>query len=88
MVNGSATSEAERNNLQIMEKNGIKYSMLSYTTTTNGIPSPNNYYVNIYNEEVVKEDIARIKNKVDVILVAIHWGTEYNTGVTEQQKNC
>ena len=86
MVNGSATSEDERNNIQIMEKNEIKYTLLSYTTTTNGISSPNNYFVNVYNENTVKEDIAKVRNKVDLLMVAMHWGTEYNTGVTESQK--
>ena len=86
MVNGSATSEEERNNIQIMEKNGIKYAMLSYTTTTNGIRSPNSYYVNTYDKDKVHEEIAKVRDKVDLLMVAMHWGTEYNVGVTGQQK--
>ncbi len=87
MVNGSATSQKEKDDIQIFEKNGIKYTMLSYTTTTNGIPMPNDYYVNWYSEANVKKDIDKVKDKTDVIMVAMHWGVEYNTGVTQEQKN-
>lgn len=86
MVNGSATSEEERNNIDIREKNGITYAMLSYTTTTNGLTRKNNYYVNWYDKETVKKDIELVRDKVDFLIVAMHWGTEYNTGVTSGQK--
>ena len=86
MVNGSATSEEERNNIDIREKNGITYAMLSYTTTTNGLTRTNNYYVNWYDKETVKADVEAIRDKVDFLMVAMHWGTEYNTGVSSSQK--
>ena len=86
MVNGSATSEEERNNIQIMEKNGISYAMISYTTTTNGINSPNNYYVNVFNREKAHEEISRIRPQVDLLMVAMHWGQEYNVGIINEQK--
>ena len=86
MVNGSATSLEERNNIDIREKNGITYAMLSYTTTTNGLTRKNNYHVNWYDKDTVKVDVESIRDKVDVIMVAMHWGTEYNTGVSSSQK--
>ena len=55
LVSGSATSQKERDNIPIKEVNNIKYTMLAYTTTTNGIRNPNDYYVNIYNKEQVKK---------------------------------
>lgn len=87
MVNGSATSLEEKNNIDIREVNGISYALLSYTTTTNGIKRRNDYYVNWYDAAKVKEDIAKIRDKVDVLMVAMHWGTEYNTSVSSSQKN-
>ena len=86
MVNGSATTLEERNNIDIREKNGITYALLSYTTTTNGLTRTNNYYVNWYDKETVKNDIMAVRDKVDFLMVAMHWGTEYNTGVTAKQK--
>lgn len=86
MVNGSATSLDEKNNIDIREINGISYALLSYTTTTNGLTRSNDYYVNWYTKENVKADVESIREKVDFIMVAMHWGTEYNTGVTSSQK--
>ncbi len=86
IVNGSATSLDERNNIVIKEVNGIKYTMLAYTTTTNGIKRKQEEYVNIYSPEVVKKDIEQVRDKVDLLLVSMHWGIEYNNGVSNKQK--
>ena len=86
MVNGSSTSLEEKSNIDIKEKNGITYALLSYTTSTNGISRKNDYYVNWYSKENVKKEIEKIRDKVDLLMVAIHWGVEYNTGVTANQK--
>lgn len=86
LVSGSATSKEERNNIKIKEINNIKYTLLAYTTTTNGIKAQKDYYVNIYNKDQVKKDIESIKDKTDVILVSMHWGEEYNHNITTKQK--
>ncbi len=89
---GSYCSEEERNEIRIKEVNNIKYTMLNYTYGTNGMPVSNYYNVNVwptngsgpdndyyYNEykKTVKEDIDRVRDKVDVLIVAMHWGVEY-----------
>ncbi len=86
LASGSYNSQEERNNIPIKEMNGIKYALLAYTTTTNGIKPNNNYYVNIYDEQIVKNDIEKIRDKVDLLLVSMHWGEEYNTSVTSSQE--
>lgn len=85
---GSYTSFEEANEIKIKEKNGIKYTLLSYTYGTNGIPVPSGkeYLVNLYSDEKAKEDIEKVKDKVDIILVSMHWGTEYQTEPSEEQK--
>lgn len=79
VYNGIADSFESRNNFIIGEKNNITYSMLSYTTSTNGLnaPSGKEYLVNVYDKEQVKEDILALRDKVDVLIVAMHWGVEY-----------
>ena len=86
---GSYSSYDDRNEIRIFNKNGISYTMLSYTTSTNGISIPNGdkYLVNVYDESTVKKDIERVRNKVDVLIVAMHWGTEYTNYPTQAQKN-
>jgi len=87
MSHGISDSEENRNQYIIHEKNNITYSMLSYTTSTNGLPIPNgkNYLVNVYNKEQVKKDIEYLRDKVDVLIVAMHWGVEYTHTPTEEE---
>ena len=86
---GSYESEESRNTPRIMEVNGITYTLLSYSTLTNGlrIPYGKEYLFNLYDEEKVKEDIERVRDKVDVVMVAMHWGAEYtHTPVQEERE--
>ena len=96
---GSYKTMEERNNIKIKEKNNITYAMLNYTYGTNGIKRPNGYesYVNIWDmsnknsyeeyKNVVKQDIENIRNKVDVLIVAMHFGEEYNFNTTWYQED-
>ena len=86
LISGSATSKKERDNIKIKEVDSIKYTMLAYTTTTNGLKAGNDYYVNVYNKEQVKKDIEKVRDKVDILLVSMHWGTEYNQGIDSSQR--
>ena len=89
VVSGQNSSFEDREqNIQVYEKNGIKYAFLSYTEHTNGIDLPygKEYLVNVYSDEQAKEDIEKIRDKVDVIIVAMHWGEEYTHVPTYSQK--
>jgi poly-gamma-glutamate synthesis protein (capsule biosynthesis protein) len=84
---GSYLSEEARDEIKIQEKNNIKYTMLAYTASTNlGIPSSKPYLLNKYDKEKVKEDIERVRDKVDLLIVSMHWGEEYKLQPNEQQK--
>ena len=85
---GTYSSWEERNDIKVYEQNGIKYAFLAYTTTTNGLSMPKGkeYLLNVYSEKQAKEDIDKIKDKVDVIIVSMHWGEEYVFDPTEGEK--
>ena len=99
-VTGSYSTMEERNNIEIKEKNNITYAVLNYTYGTNGVKRPNGYesYVNIWDmsnktnyesyKEQVKTDIESVRDKVDVLMVAMHWGTEYKFDTTWYQEDC
>lgn len=89
MVAGSYNSFEERDKIHIKEINGIKYTMLSYTTNTNGLntPSGKDYLVNRYDPDKVREDIERVRPYTDVIMVAMHWGEEYTHTPVYEEKN-
>lgn len=86
---GSYASFEEASKINIKEKNGIKYALLSYTYGTNGIsvPSGKEYLVNLYSDEQAKRDIEAVRDDVDLLLVSMHWGTEYRTEPTDEQKS-
>lgn len=83
----SSAKDREESVGKIYQKNGIKYAFLSYTTWTNGLetPSGKEYLNNVYSKEKAGEDIARVRDKADVVIVAMHWGTEYSLGVSSDQ---
>lgn len=85
---GSYESEESRVTPRIMEKNGITYTLLSYSTLTNGlrIPYGKDYLFDLYSEEKVKADIERVRDKVDVVMVAMHWGAEYTHTPVQEEK--
>lgn len=86
---GSYISFEQRNTPQIRQKNGITYTMLAYTYGTNGIPIPKGkeYLVNVYTKEMLAEDIARVRDKVDLLIVSMHWGDEYVFTPTKEQES-
>ena len=88
VFSGISDGIQNRNAYAIGEKNNITYAMLSYTTSTNGLPVPSGkeYLVNVYNEEQVKEDIEAIRENVDVLIVAMHWGVEYASSPNDSQE--
>jgi len=103
MTAGSYCSEEERNEIKIAEVNNITYTMLNYTYGTNGMPVSNEYLVNVWPtnssmkpenntqyqnyKEQVKKDIDSVRDKVDVLIVAMHWGTEYTHVPTAYEKD-
>lgn len=84
---GQWSSQEARDEVHVYEKNGIKYAFFSYTTWTNGLETPvgKEYLNNVYSPEKAKTDIEKVKDKVDIIIVAMHWGTEYSLGVNDKQ---
>ena len=86
---GSYCSNEDRDRIKIGEKNGITYALLSYTTVDNGLRRPNGkeYYLNLFNKDIVKQDVEKYRDKVDLLMVAMHWGVEYtHTPVYEEKE--
>ena len=88
VVSGQSDSFEDRNNIKIYEENGIKYAFIAYTDMTNGLsyPAGKDYLVNVYSDEQAKKDIESIRDKVDVVIVSMHWGEEYTHEPTYTQK--
>lgn len=76
-----------KNHPLIINKNNISISILNYTYGTNGINVPKPYIVNLINKEDILKDIKKSRLKgADVIIATLHWGVEYNTKESKEQK--
>lgn len=85
---GSYATQEEKDEVIIKEKNGIKYGFLAYTTLTNGLvrDKGKEYSLNVFDKELVKKDVEKLKEKADLIIVSMHWGVEYSHSVSAEQK--
>ena len=63
---------------------GMEYLVNVWPCTGNNPDNDNNYqeYKN-----TIKEDIDRVRDKVDVLMVAMHWGVEYTHEPTKYEKD-
>lgn len=90
VASGQWTSEEEREAsiTKIYEVNNIKYAFISYTIWNNGLGTPagKSYLNNEYSSEKAATDIAKVRDNVDFVIVAMHWGTEYSFTVDNKQE--
>lgn len=87
-VSGIARNESEASQIQIIEKDGVKFGILAYTYGTNGIaiPEGKEYLVNLIDKDKIKQDVKTLETKCDAILVSMHWGQEYSFVPSEEQE--
>jgi poly-gamma-glutamate synthesis protein (capsule biosynthesis protein) len=72
-----ASLEASRR-LLVLEKNGIRVALLSYTYGTNGLPVPEPWMVNLIDTVKMAADVRRCDSLgVDFTIVMLHQGEEY-----------
>ena len=60
------------------ERRGIRFALINYTYSTNGIPTPKGRHVNRIDTTAIKHELRTIdKDSVDCIIACMHWGIEY-----------
>lgn len=87
---GGYADKNELEQVEYIERNGIKIGLVGITQYLNGLSLPKDSPIQIILTSDYKTIEAKIKNakKVcDVVLVNVHWGTEYQTEPTDEQKN-
>lgn len=95
---GTYKSLEDRDKLNILDINGIKFGFLAYTYGTNQKPSDDaknliGYYkdpfTKEFNEEykyIIKKEVEALKEESDIIVVIMHWGLEFNFKPNNEQK--
>jgi poly-gamma-glutamate synthesis protein (capsule biosynthesis protein) len=70
----------------IAEKNGFSIAILNYTYGTNGVKVNPPVIVNMIDKKIITEDIKEAESKnPDIIVLFLHWGTEYDTIPSKDQ---
>lgn len=75
--------ESTDSRILLKDVEGIKFAILSYTESTNGLgdqypPEQLNSMINLMTEDNIKRDIQKAKElDVDFIITFMHWGVEY-----------
>ena len=85
---GLNSSEEDYNTITYYEKNNIKFALLNYTYGTNGISLPDDkpWIVNLLDKDKMTKDITEARQNADVVIVFPHWGVEYNTTESDEQR--
>lgn len=73
---GLYKSQSDRDNIRIIECNGIKIAFLAYNQTVNDHTIPNSYCINFFDEDLITSDVKKAKELADFVIVSCHWGSE------------
>lgn len=87
-VLGANKTPEEAEEIYIYEKDDIKIAVLNYTYGLNGMPMPADmpYAVDMMIEEEMSADIAKAEEVADFTMVCLHWGNEYQTKASNNQR--
>lgn len=86
LISGANRSPEEQNTVMFTEVDGIRFALVSFAEYSNATVS-NDYSVNFYgNDGLVQNLMAQADAGADVVLVSMHWGTEYSNGVNANQQ--
>ncbi|MFJ1968024.1 CapA family protein [Streptomyces sp. NPDC087903] len=85
---GSARTEGEARTVTVLPVGPAKVAHLAYTYDTNGYPLPPGrpWAVNLIDENRILADARAARTAgADVVVVSVHWGTEWQEAPDEQQ---
>jgi poly-gamma-glutamate capsule biosynthesis protein CapA/YwtB (metallophosphatase superfamily) len=86
---GSARTGSEAEANEIITVNGVRIAHRSYTYGLNGLKLPKGqpFWVNLLSWQKILADATQAKAAgAEVVLVSIHWGQEYQSAPTPEQK--
>ena len=85
---GTASSAEEAEKIATVERGGITFALLDYTYGVNGYDQDDlpDYAVSFMDKDRIEADVTRAQEMADVVLVAMHWGTENLMEADETQR--
>jgi poly-gamma-glutamate capsule biosynthesis protein CapA/YwtB (metallophosphatase superfamily) len=86
---GTYSSQAARDSARVMELNGIHFTVLAYTYSTNGIdlPAGKSWLVNPIDSALINSDMEAARQAgAEIIIVFYHFGNEYERSPSAYQQ--
>lgn len=86
LISGANRSLEEQQSVTVTEIQGIRFAFVSFAEYSN-VPATD-YGLNVFgNDAMLTSVMATARASADVVLVSMHWGTEYSNGVNDAQRN-
>lgn len=87
-VLGINETKEQQEDIYVYEKDGMRIALLNYTYGLNGMPMPDDmpFAVNLIEEGLMDRNIKKAHEVADFVVVLIHWGNEYQTYASDNQK--
>lgn len=84
---GGMTKE-NREEIRILEKDGVKIAFLAYTDMTNflSLPASSDYVIPYTDDDLIRRQITAARAEADLVFVSVHWGTENEKKENGEQK--
>ena len=95
LFSGLYENQEDRQTIRVIEKNGIRFSLLAYTFGVNETTNYKSiqkqlktypYILGQLDKEQIKEDVNNAKAQSDVVIVAVHWGKEGHSELSDLQQ--
>ena len=89
---GAYRNDADRDNIRVIERNGLKTAFLAYTEYTNGLRLTSDTelcYGSIASEddiELALDEVSRADRIADIVVVMLHWGVEDSDVISDEQR--
>lgn len=84
---GAYESQTDRENIRVIEKDGVKIAFLCYVYGTNSYPANNTLIVPFIDNETMATEVKKAKEVADLVFVSMHWGTEDVFNPTSSQRD-
>ncbi|HRV75813.1 MAG: CapA family protein [Candidatus Nomurabacteria bacterium] len=86
-ISGMHRSVEEAEKLQVTDKNGIKIGFTAFNEFNNINLPPSETGVNMLSDyRLLDQQVKNLREKSDVVIVSVHWGSEDSHNLTSSQK--
>lgn len=89
VIAGAADNQEDYDAIPMVDANGIKIAILSYTYGVNlDANIPDDHTVHLLDEDLIRADVKKARKAgADIVLAAPHWGIEFEHDPSDQERS-